>query len=201
MLNGDVGPSEKHLEEWIVNHPRLFSYLCGRTDEWIPIADAIIARQCPLRTGVADLIIRSTWGGGCLSVVELKLGEIDARAIAQIVRYLGDLHDIANTAASTEYAHEHFSGYDRSRFHELAVNGILIGSGIKERDLLWACEALGIRVFIYSYNPKYKGYVFVPIGIKKPIKSMRADSEPATTLLIQSFMDVYHERITQGCVR
>ncbi len=58
MLYGEPAPSEKHLEDWIVNKPHLFAWLTAKTEEWIPIADTIIARQCSLPTGIPDLIVR-----------------------------------------------------------------------------------------------------------------------------------------------
>ncbi len=136
-----------------------------------------------------------------LAVVELKLREIDASAIAQVVRYMGDLRALASAAAQVSEAQNRFSDYYLSNLCKQIVGGILIGAGIKERHLLWTCQTLGIDVFIYSYRRKGDFYTFTPITLKLPSRGLRTDAEQTNALLTQAFVDVYNDHTMQWGVR
>lgn len=170
-----LAPSEKHLEDWIIDNPRRFGEVV--TDDLVPREywpdDAVMlnedsyiseffsqtfARQFPLPSGIPDLICH---GERRLTVVELKKGLINYDAIGQCVRYMHDL----SLMYEQVYVNAEYSGdsgkvyqYDRRTYpgisydyYEKEVSGMVIGSGVQDKNITFVAEASGIQVINYQY--------------------------------------------------
>lgn len=139
-----LAPSEKHLEDWIVANPSLFAPFRNT-----PLLDAIIARQVNYRSGVIDLIGMKEHR---LRVIELKKGEIDAKALTQLLGYIQQVRRIFNDVAcdlwNTKQV-KNLYGFTLEG-HEF-VGGILVGNSIDLKTHL-ACEEAGILCMIYEFD-------------------------------------------------
>lgn len=137
-----IAPSEKHLEDWIVQNGM---------PEIAPQCEfyhQLIARQLPLPDGVADLVYLS--GSKMrIEVVELKKGALDESAIAQVLRYKANIDalwqgyiECRPSCFNTSYEH---SAYE-------LTTATLVGHSISP-VLLEVCTAAKINVWLYDYTP------------------------------------------------
>lgn len=155
---GAKAPSEKHLEDWIVNNTSAFRQRIH--DIATPICDQIIGRQARFPSGICDLIGERE---GYLALIELKAGKADAKAIAQVMRYMRDMTAIWETAVVDLI--EHYSGDQYKRMLgfvlDVRICAILICTGLTDDNLIYACEAANITVILYEYdgeNYTFTGY-------------------------------------------
>lgn len=173
---GTQAPSEKHLEDWLWEHPESLG-LMGVYDDTEP--DAIydfLWRQFPVASGIVDLL-GTQWGIG-LAIVELKRGPIDTKAFAQLMRYMRDFQQMLFRALS-EYSQQGLPYRYRLARHPLAnvswseqmLNGVLIGNSCPDENLLIACNACGVSVYQYQFSQH--GYSFEQI-ISAKVRSSAA---------------------------
>lgn len=134
-----IAPTEKHLEDWIVNNQRAFFdqlWIAGRR---------IVSRQFRLSNGIADLIVAVPIG---IRVIELKKGQIDGAAVTQVMRYVGELRTVYDYMAGNihdandPHAHEYRADI---------VRGMVIGRSFEKAALL-TCGTCGIAAFEYDYD-------------------------------------------------
>lgn len=134
-MNFNVNVTEKDLEDFLVlNIQKYHPYL------------RIIKRQFRTSCGIIDLLARDTshcCGDNVYAVIELKIGELDASAVCQVLRY-------------TQYLNSEMSKNGKRYFYPL-----LIGSSISEE----------ISKLVCFYNDEYKDtfycmYDLFSFGIK-----------------------------------
>lgn len=145
---GTQAPSERHLEDWLWNNPEAFS---AQTVHHSRYNVRFVERQVVFPSGVADLISADN-EGGALRLYELKRGAIDARALAQLLRYSRDMHDLLGWV--------NFKLCDNPAYRSLIADApsdddpffgkALIGHSIPD-DILVACRAARVSVFLYQY--------------------------------------------------
>ena len=163
-------PSERHLEDWIVANPPIE----------LGIGE-IVGRQMKMPTGIADLI---TFSDG-LKVVELKKGAIDSHSIAQVLSYIRSLN-----ALYMEFHIEAASWKDHSR-HRLPfswrtlsskdlryigyenVEGILIGNGLKDINLIYTCDVCMLSVYSGTTNKLTVEKEMTPFKLKTDHKQRK----------------------------
>lgn len=118
-MNFNINVSEKDLEDFLVSniqkyHPDL----------------KIIKRQFRTACGIIDLLAKDTslsYGNNVYVVIELKIGELDASAVCQVLRY-------------TQYLNSEMSKNGKRFFYPL-----LIGSSVSEE----------ISKLVCFYNDEY----------------------------------------------
>lgn len=166
-----IAPSEKHLEDWIVDNSQLVREETGEScdywDGYTNFIHRIVNRQVRLPSGRADLIA-ITCGYTDISVapVEIKKGAIDSKTVAQCLRYMRDLREIFLRVRHPGIDSEIYTGYEY-RPHGIAeqllgyapeIAGMVIGHSVSDNNLLVACEASGIAVLTYEFDGT--GYEF-----------------------------------------
>ena len=87
-------------------------------------------------------------------LIELKKEAIDAKALAQILRYKGDILNILEgmAAAIDMNTPDNEIKYGRLLDGTENVNGLLIGSCIADPDLAVACFSCNISLLTYRYE-------------------------------------------------
>lgn len=149
-----IAPSERHLEDWLVNNPqKIFDF----SDEH-PSSLQWVARQLNLPSGRADLI--GYEGGGDLAVFELKKGAIDSDTLAQCLRYMRDIDKIGEFALAQI---RNLVETPELEYADPVVSGVIVGHGIKDRNLLTAAFHARISVFSYNYHPENDSYSFTQL--------------------------------------
>lgn len=147
----NIAPSEKHLEDWIyANHQDFFSQI---PTLW---ARRIIGRQFELASGRPDLIVAAKLG---LRVIELKKGVVDGEAVAQVIRYTGEIRDLFNWADCHVDSPDDPHYYDQTKINPFypLVKGVLIGHSFTRKALL-ACATNDITAITYECYDD--GYLF-----------------------------------------
>lgn len=153
-----IAPSEKHLEDWIVDNLPLVHWYPGK----VPLFRSVIARQLPLPSGIADLVCARYYS---LSVLELKKGELKPEHVEQVSRYMYDLKKITAYVMDKD---EHISIYQRgggfpdtvSDYMPVHVDGgsfiqgWLIGYDASDR-VIAAAHCHGIGVLLYEREDDY----------------------------------------------
>jgi len=166
-------PTEKHLEDWIVNNLHWFGdlydneYLYGfenyavpfdETQFVVPMGRRIIGRQLQLPDGIADLILTDD---NRLMVVELKKGPVTFDTLGQCLRYINNLRNIfwqvradvlhRDNPDRSKYV------YERPQYEETSygwafsdVVGVVVGSSIQDANLLVAASVCDVEVFTYE---------------------------------------------------
>lgn len=136
-----IAPSEKHLQDYLWDHPDVFDYLTPDLYEY-----QLFKREAVLPSGRADFLARRY--GLDFYVVETKKDAIKASSIAQILRYIGDIERIWTVAISglpdPDPPRQSYARIPK-------VSGLLIGSSI-EPDLLVASVSAGIYVMLYDFD-------------------------------------------------
>lgn len=147
-----LAPSEKHLEQWIVDN---FPYV----REAIPQFNMrrIVARQLPLSTGIPDLIVAVKLG---VRVIELKKGVVDGAAVAQVIRYIGEIDYMYGWAMSRITSEDDPHYFPDDKYTPVStpmIQGILIGHSFDKNAIL-ACFTNHIQAWEYRYDGN--GYTF-----------------------------------------
>lgn len=141
QANGStLAPSEKHLEDWIVANLSLFG-----EDARINIR-RLVARQPQFPSGRPDLILAIQ---GSVSVVELKKDRADGRAVAQVLRYLGDIRMIHDYNNEGQFSHT-YSAYEYPMGRPI-VHGIIVAKSFDDNAYL-ACINNNIDMLSYEYD-------------------------------------------------
>lgn len=174
-------PSEKHLEDWIVDNLHLLgeTWDGNRTTpdffsedaSWIsetefvyPYFERILKRQARFPSGIADLI---TSNERTICAVELKQGAVDGEAISQVQRYMHMLRRIYEEAfyialAKSPEVNQYFDYSETvspdNGMH--VVRGMVIGHSVKDAKWLTISEHLGIEIVTYDYEPETNLYRF-----------------------------------------
>lgn len=190
-----IAPSEAHLEEWVYKNPTQF----GEYDEdgdWQRYMDFILDQQYALPSGIADFVGRTRLGAFPLCAVELKKGEIDSRALAQVLRYMSNLSEFVEIIRQSHYMRNRYSHEDlHALYWRRHVSGLLVGHRIEDQNLLIACAKCDVHVVLYTYNGE--GYVFRQI--KDPMAMQKIDDRfiEAHMPLVYTTLDVLEERMRQ----
>lgn len=211
-------PSEKHLEDWIVNNPQ---YVGDTFDEdeypllpheqnvvvhfnahqyTYPYISRILKRQPTFPYGRADLIATDEVS---VSAIELKLGAIDGETIAQILRYMHALRHIYGTIAEREYitnkdakAHLVYANSLMPESGSPIITGIVIGNTIKDPKILTLTPMLGINIVTYDYDPVANFYRFETHGTWVDMSGMiDAAAEYANGIIGDMFAQLIRNRI------
>lgn len=145
-------PSEKHLEDWIVDNPsKAFYQLEPYEDKWdgrMPLFETLIARQAKLPSGICDLVAIDTGEGfDCIYAVELKKGAIDSDAICQCMRYMYDFKDMVKHAKM----HTSHHAFEYPLHFSQETKGIVIGHSLSDGNLVKSAEAAHILLVTYEY--------------------------------------------------
>lgn len=152
-------PSEKHLEEYLWKNPGALNTSSLPTRG--PLCEySFLWRQLRLPSGIADLV--GVYLGIALVFVELKVGTIDTKAFAQLMRYKRDFK-IMLEAALIEYQESNadlncflsinpckYSWWDRA-----VLSSALIGHTIESEALLLACDACDTTVITYDFDGEH----------------------------------------------
>ncbi len=183
-------PTEKHLEQWIVNNFLYFGlkteysgripdyrdpsiYYASDTIRYEMFGSEIIGRQVQLPNGIADLMLvheiaslRGNVQAHNIKVVELKKHEITYKALGQCARYLHDLRNIyshlrrqAIDSGYSEYFYEK-PDWSGTSMATREIQGLLIGHGYEDENLLIAAKTVGVTVIHYDYDPEANAYSF-----------------------------------------
>jgi hypothetical protein len=173
-------PSEKHLEDWIVNNldyfgdafdKNVYGLLPIEDPLWInsdeytyPFFSHVLKRQARFPFGIADLI---TTDGDSICAVELKAGAVDGETIAQVLRYMHALRHIYSRVSEQEHyanpdvaAHYDYWGSLVVESGAHVIRGVVVGNGIKDRKILSLSPLLGIDIVVYDYDPATDFYRF-----------------------------------------
>lgn len=142
-----LAPSEKHLENWIVETGYFNSN------------DARCLQQYRLPSGITDLIYLDNG----ITLMELKRGKIDASALMQTARYLRDLKAIAKT--SLDLVRPPLDG--KATIYDPPITAMLIGHALDNDNLLIAAQAIGIDVLLYDYQQDTGEYDFIDADIPR----------------------------------
>lgn len=141
-------PSEKHLEDWLVKN--------------YPFASEPfqIKRQVSLPSGRADLIVIEQRS---ISIVELKKGRIDSLALAQCLRYMGDIRSIMQYALADYWVNtpdvDHYMPQ---------VDGVLIGTDVTDKHFWDIGNHIGVQFISYNYISELDTYDFGGVSVKPP---------------------------------
>lgn len=183
-----LAPSEKHLEDWIVNN---FNSFAEELDgEHYQFYDRIINRQLMLPHGISDLICTD---GGSIGVVELKKGNLTCDVLGQCLRYIHDLKQIfywvmndvreLSNPDRESYLYTGYKCYEVSSQYPIykELHGMIVGHNIEDKHLLTIANACDIRVVTYEFNAnhyefvlhdnlhtsieQYESYIDQPLGI------------------------------------
>jgi len=164
-------PSEKHLEDWIVDYPEYVGYSVDDIDpdDWwdgfLPLINRVLTRQTKLPSGISDLIVLATGIQDIsIAVVEIKRNAINADTLAQTLRYMRDIREIFYWARCDFGFHDNYYpdiGVWGS-CHGLTpeVTGVMIGHSLSDRNIAIAGEACGIVSVLYDYDPTSNMYKF-----------------------------------------
>lgn len=146
-------PSEKHLEQWIVDHPELFRDEVLYESFNCPFVDDFVARQLRLPSGVADLVGIDGYGEQLLAI-ELKVDVLDARAMAQVMRYVNDLRNIWSIVELEVLGLLNYDQYHYHKRHDdpAEIGGCLVCYKADDVNLIRACTACSINVIEYDYT-------------------------------------------------
>jgi len=154
-----IAPTEKHIEDWIVDNLSSFN-----KQSYLNI-QRIVARQPQIPTGIPDLVVYMPLA---LTVIEIKKGDIDIKAISQLCRYMADishLHNLLYSEIRTPddlHAHNR-SIYSRGPTGRNPIHGVLVGNSIDKQTALHAHSA-GIEYVIYDYNDGVYEFEHEPYG-------------------------------------
>lgn len=133
-------PSERHLEDWIVANPEK------------AMLETIVGRQIKLPSGIADLLISQD---DIAYIVELKKDTLNAKTLAQLLRYRHDMLKIWEMSVLV------FPDECRNPTNiETRLAGILIGHSVDE-DTVIAAHGAGVLTIRYEYTGD--GYMFYDI--------------------------------------
>lgn len=185
--SGTQAPSEKHLEDWLWNNESEFN---AQTCSDPAFEKRFVARQVSVPSGVIDLVGIDAQGVE-LYIVELKRGDIDAKALAQVLRYSRDISDLCFFVWA-DLADDPATRYTASCLLEPVediARKVLIGHSIKDENLLVACEATGISVYLYDYSDG--AYSVRPVrtrGAKKDLDLIAAHRDTVMGSLMRGAM-------------
>lgn len=152
-------PSEKHLEEWVVEN----------ITHVVPHA-AVLARQLRLPSGVLDVLAYASQHN-MLHVLELKKGLVDTRTVVQVLRYMNDLQGIYQEVVGTMFV---MGVLDRREFDytfekKSHIGGYVIGRDIESAHVLYACEAANIAALTYTYDGQQYAFNVLATGTYKAL--------------------------------
>lgn len=136
-----IAPSEKHLEDWIVNNIELFA-----EDARLQVR-RIVARQPEFPSGRPDLILATV---GSVAVVELKKYKADGQAVAQVLRYLGDMRIVHDYHNEGEFTH-HFNMHNYAISGRPILHGVIVAAGFDNNAYL-ACINNNIDMLVYDFD-------------------------------------------------
>lgn len=168
-------PTEKHLEDWIVNNLHWFGdlydneYLYGFENHAapfgedhfvVPMATKIVGRQLQLPDGIADLVVTDH---DRLMVVELKKGDLSFDVLGQCLRYMNNLTNIFNVVEHDVLKDENPDKdnyyYDRRQTYGPSdgfvlneITGVIVGHKLTDRNLLLAASMCDVEVFTYELH-------------------------------------------------
>lgn len=164
-------PSEKHLENWIVDHIKQFGDIwedaidapeyayegmiwLNETDVIAPFFSQILARQLHLPSGIPDIIAANH---NHVAVVELKKGAITYETVGQCLRYMYDLREIY-----FEIFFEELQGgldyqplihiENKSEYPDEAITGMIVGSHLEDKNIPLICTQCDIKVVTYDFD-------------------------------------------------
>lgn len=158
--SGRQAPSEKHLEDYLWEHPEALG-MVGVPPQYgddFPVYRFAL-RQFRLPSGIVDLVGFDYR----LCAFELKKGTLTARALTQLLRYMRDLKwtvdQILFDCSESDFARPWLDQYWHPEYAWASrlVGGVLIGHDIEDDNLLVACAAVGVDVYVYDFiNGRYE---------------------------------------------
>ena len=148
-------PSERHLEDYIWEHPEALGTINLPPEYGEDCAMySFVLRQFHLPSGIVDLI-----GFDYRMVIfELKKNVVTAQALTQLMRYMRDLQRIVDRLLMTLMESQVTEPWARLHFdvNRIGPNpllaGTLIGHDIEDDNLLIACQACNVDVYLYEYE-------------------------------------------------
>jgi hypothetical protein len=153
-----LAPSERHLEDYLWAHPEAFGIIevpDYANGDCLEIE--LLYRQFPLPSGIVDLI--GLAAGYQVAIIEIKKGPIDAKALAQLMRYMDDVK-AAWEQLFLEYCQDQRENY-KLLFRRDIVNGsvesqrtrgFIVGSELPDKNLFISAAACGIDFVVYEYD-------------------------------------------------
>lgn len=156
-------PTEKHLEDWIVDH-NAYELDEGYHQDMF---GAIVARQFRLPYGIADLITQRCES---VTVIEIKQGVIDEKVLTQCARYMRQLRQIyywvfceammTDNPDHQQYRFTPLHTPEVEPYFHAEINGVVIGSHISHAYIPLIATHMSIDVFSYDYDQQDDWYVF-----------------------------------------
>jgi hypothetical protein len=174
-----LAPSERHLEDWIVEHFDMLGnvYDCELVPDYAregcvhftddtflePYFDQLLARQLSVPNGRIDLV---GYNSKSVCAVEIKKGAITYDTLGQCVRYIYDLKQIFNAVwfdcnSSSNPNRDDFAAplhFDWEvidfAYCQHEVSGMLVGSSIADSNLSLVAATCGIAVVTYEFDGK-----------------------------------------------
>jgi hypothetical protein len=163
-------PSERHLEDWIVDHLKHFGTVLPfpprQEDEddtyvWVsdneivwPLVHKMLGRQVPTKHGRIDLLALTDWG---ITVIELKKAEITLESVAQCAKYMYDIQLFRNyqtaDAMGLELWHEDYWSVRRELTEACRVVGMVVGTELPSDDVQALAALCDIHLITYNYLP------------------------------------------------
>lgn len=148
-----LAPSERHLEDYIWAHPEALGIRDWPGGDSAPLYQ-MFRRQFWVPSGRID-ILGADWQ---LCAFELKKGALTANSLAQLLRYMYELktaifhvlNDMAGDRTTLAWLDKSFKG-DNFDLDEL-VRGVLIGHSYEDENLLIACDACKVDVYLYQFD-------------------------------------------------
>lgn len=148
---------EKDIEDWLYENPEAVSYIsmipagsskCKTITKWI-------GRQFEVPSGIIDLLGINDHGE--IVVVEVKLGAIDGKAIAQCARYALDI----SIAANPDISHPCWAEYTEeiTDLMYTPVERLVIGSSV-ELPVMLECRAT--ETSFLAFAPAFTLSLFRP---------------------------------------
>lgn len=218
----NIAPSEKHLEDWIVNNWDRFGewwldeedlppFDLDVGDCFAPYFPELIAEQYKLPSGLIDLI-----GGDertpQLCVIELKKGRITYTDIGQCARYLFDIGEILIFLQSLEKCKDQDApGFFLPPFdsnvnasigmQHTSVCGMVVGHGIQDENILLAAAQCNISVVKYDFRDT-DGYVFETYDkVRYPLQWEHAKKNTEVTSFMIRMYNTHHKTHSSAWVK
>ena len=152
-----LAPSERHLEDHLWAHPGALGtldFMEGANFRQVP-SYSMLMRQVRIPAGIMDLVGINDK----LRIVELKRGTITAQSFTQVMRYTRDIRFLMEKCIDRYIALELPLYEDVMRrwqgdgfYTNDLIGATLIGHAYENENLLIACAACDVDVYIYDYR-------------------------------------------------
>jgi len=208
-------PSEKHLEDWIVNNSLRFGspetaceqfpvdpcdYFWLSEETFIlPYVRQLIGRQVRVAHGIIDLLSR---GDDSIEVIELKKDAITLESVAQCARYIHDVKSVTRHVFASEKPDWIDTGiwfglWDE-RMQSPMVSGGVVGRSLPDKNTMALAALCNIDLVVYDYAPddEYRFEITMPRIDHATDISLKVSSEADQKGIFSAVAQILNERLS-----